>query len=461
MNSNPNSQNLLNLSPLDGRYQKNLSELAAIFSESGLIKTRIYVECEYLLALANTKIFPLLGEFSPAERKSIQAVYKNFSIKDAKRVKDIEAVTNHDVKAVEYFIKEVLEPQIGERIEFIHFGLTSEDVNSTSYALMLKEGVETVIIPQLKNILSLWKKNALRYKGLAFPARTHGQNASPTTLGKEILVFHQRLLRQIERLESQEYFGKFSGATGNFSSFLSASEELDWISFAKNFLHDLELKQNLVTTQIEPHDFVAEVCQTLQLANNILLDFSQDFWRYISDDFFKQKLKAGEVGSSAMPHKVNPIDFENAEGNIGLANALLEFLARKLPVSRLQRDLSDSTIFRNLGSSLGHMLLALKSLQRGIGKLEAQEENISKFLSSSWEVLAEPIQTILRSEGVEKPYEKLKELTRGKKITPEKINNFVKELDISPRAKEKILALRPENYIGLADQIVDRILGEK
>jgi len=452
------SHPLNNISPLDGRYKEKVAELSSIFSESGLIKTRILIECEYLISLSEEKKFPYLKEFSSSEKGKIRSIYKDFSLDSAKRVKEIEKTTNHDVKAVEYFIKEELEKGKIKETELVHFALTSEDINSTSYALMLKEAVNQVLIPELDTILSTLKEKSLQYKNLAFPARTHGQSASPTTLGKEILVFYQRLKRQKERLKKQDYLGKFAGATGNFSSFHSACNGLDWMSFAKNFLEKICLRQNLVTTQIEPHDFVAEICDKFKLINTVFLDISQDFWRYISDDFFAQKLKEGEVVSSAMPHKVNPIDFENAEGNFGLANSLFEFFSRKLPVSRLQRDLSDSTSFRNLGAAFAHTLLGFKAFKRGFSKISPNLEAISNNLKNSWELLAEPIQTILRCEGVENPYEKLKELTRGKKIDQEKITNFVNSLDISKETKNKILLLRPEKYVGLAEEIVEEVL---
>ena len=454
------TESIQNISPLDGRYREKVKSLSPFFSEFGLIRTRVLVECEYLISLSEEKNFSHLEEFSDQQKKEIRSIYENFSVEDAKRVKEIEKITNHDIKAVEYFLKEREEFKNSKETEFIHFALTSEDINSTSYAIMLKKANKEVLIPETKKVLSLLKQESLKYKGLAFPARTHGQSASPTTLGKEFLVFHERIKRQVKILEKQSYLGKFSGATGNFSSFVSANPKVDWILFSKKFLEKLGIEQNLVTTQIEPHDFIVEICDTFRRISMILIDLSQDFWRYISDDFFIQKLKENEVGSSAMPHKINPIDFENAEGNFALANSMFDFFARKLPISRLQRDLSDSTSLRNLGLAFGYIFLGFSSLQNGLSKISPNEKKILDTIKNTWEILAEPIQTILRLEGVEKPYEKLKKLSRGKKIDSEKIVDFVSGLKISKEAKEKILALRPESYLGLAKEISEKAISK-
>ncbi|MBT4937287.1 adenylosuccinate lyase [Candidatus Peregrinibacteria bacterium] len=445
----------LNLSPLDGRYTQKVSELGNYFSEFALIKYRIFVELKFLLALAAEPEITELTNFNNSEISEIESISKNFSEEDAQKVKEIEATTNHDVKAVEYFLKEKLQGKISNTaLEFIHFACTSEDINNLAYALMLRDGIAQGTIPTLEDLAKDIQKKALEWKSIPMLSRTHGQTASPTTLGKEFWIFSERLSRQLQILESQDYLGKLNGATGNFNAHLISYPEVDWKAFSKRFIEGIGLSANFATAQIEPHDFLAEVFHNFSRVNTILIDASRDIWSYVSLGYFKQKLKEGEVGSSTMPHKVNPIDFENAEGNFGLANALFSHLSEKLPISRWQRDLTDSTVMRNLGVAFGYSLLAYKSMLKGLSKLEVQKEKINMDLENSWEVLAEAIQTVMRRYGIEKPYEKLKALTRGNTIDKESIQNFVRTLEIPEKEKERLLQLTPQNYIGLAESLV-------
>lgn len=440
------------LSPLDGRYAMKVVSLSSYFSEAGLMRYRALVEGEYLIALSST---PGLGirKFTEAEKATIRKIC-DLSSSDAESVKDFEATTNHDVKAVEYFLKEKLgKTSLKNEIEWIHFGLTSEDCNNIAYALMLQDGLKNVVIPELEKISSNLSDFAKKYSGLSMLARTHGQSASPTTLGKEFSVFNARLKRQIDALKKFKILAKINGATGNYNAHVSAFPKTDWVGFSKKFIKELGLEANLLTTQIEPHDTYAELSDNMRRINTILIDFNQDMWRYISDAWIVGVPKKGEVGSSTMPHKVNPIDFENSEGNLGMANAMFNYFSTKLPISRLQRDLSDSTVERNFGSAFGYSMLAYASLLKGLGKIAVSEENIRQALNEHPEVIAEAIQTVLRREKVEMPYEKLKELTRGKKVTMEEFRIFIENLDVSPKVKKELLAFKPENYIGLASKL--------
>ncbi|MBP6884569.1 MAG: adenylosuccinate lyase [Candidatus Pacebacteria bacterium] len=447
------------LSPLDGRYADKVASLRPYFSEAGLMKYRAVVEGEYLIALSETAGLGL-RKFTDAEKATIRKVC-SLTPTDAEAVKAFEATTNHDVKAVEYFLKEMLgKTSIAEEIEWIHFGLTSEDANNLSYALMLRDGVNEVLIPALESIHEKLSGYSKEYARLPMLSRTHGQSASPTTLGKEFAVYAHRLGRQIEMLMNFKILAKINGATGNYNAHVSAFPDIDWVSFSKEFISSLnqnkdgaKLEANLLTTQIESHDTYAELCDTIRRANTILIDFNQDMWRYISDAWIIQKPKAGEVGSSTMPHKVNPIDFENSEGNLGMANAMLMYFATKLPISRLQRDLSDSTVERNFGSAFGYSILAYSSLMKGLSKIAVSEANIREALLSHPEVIAEAIQTVLRREKVEMPYEKLKELTRGRAVTMEEFGKFINALEVSDDVKKELLAFTPENYIGLAEKL--------
>ncbi len=437
------------ISPVDGRYRKQLEELAPYFSESALIRYRIRVEIEYFLALADEGIFKLPAK---VKRADLRGIYEDFTDEQAARVKEIEKVTNHDVKAVEYFIKDRLKDLGGEACaEWVHFGLTSQDVNNTAIPLLWKEAMEEVFLPALLNVISLLEKSARAWKNIPMLARTHGQPASPTRLGKEIMVFVERLNNQVELFSYIPYAAKFGGATGNFNAHKIAFPKRDWIRFGNNFVAEgLGLQRMQFTTQIEHYDNLAAHFDTLKRINSILIDFCRDIWTYISIDYFKQKTKAGEVGSSAMPHKVNPIDFENAEGNLGMANALYEHLSAKLPVSRLQRDLTDSTVLRNIGVPVAHALLALKSVEKGVNKLVLNEAQINQDLENNWAVVAEAIQTILRRERFPKPYEALKDLTRGQQnINQKTIHNFIKKLDVSEKVKKELLAVTPQNYTGV------------
>lgn len=439
------------LSPIDGRYASKVDALRPIFSEYGLIYHRVLVEIRWLQALANSKEITEVPTFSDQATQQLNAIINDFSEVDAERVKNIERVTNHDVKAVEYFLKEKIEghKELEDVSEFFHFACTSEDINNLAYALMLKRGRET-IMPTLASVNNELRKMAHVYAAIPMLSRTHGQPATPTTLGKEMANVVYRLDRQMQQIVTIEILGKINGAVGNYNAHLVAYPEIDWQSFAQSFVESLGLQWNPYTIQIEPHDYIAELFDAFRRANIILTDFSRDVWGYISLGYFKQKVIEGEVGSSTMPHKVNPIDFENAEGNFGLANALFEHLSNKLPVSRWQRDLTDSTVLRNLGVGLAHTLIALSSLQRGISKLEINETDLAADLDTNWEVLAEPIQTVMRRYGIEKPYEKLKELTRGRRITPEALSEFIDKLEIPDNEKTRLKKLTPDNYIGNA-----------
>lgn len=445
-----NSTSLTNISPIDGRYQAQTSDLKKYFSEYGLIKYRVRIEVEYFIALCELPV-PQLKSFDHSLFPKLRALYTNFNEADALRIKETEKTTNHDVKAVEYFLKEEFDKLSLEQYkEFIHFGLTSQDINNTSIPLSLKEGMNEVITPLLINVREEIHKYGNEWQSIPMLAKTHGQPASPTTLGKELEVFSVRLSEQLNTLSSIPFAAKFGGATGNMNAHYVAYPSQDWHSFAKTFVDEvLGLKRSYPTTQIEHYDHLAALFDNLKRINTIYIDFARDVWQYISMGYFKQKIKAGEIGSSAMPHKVNPIDFENAEGNLGIANALLEHLSAKLPISRLQRDLTDSTVLRNIGVPLAHMVIACKSLQKGIGKLELNQEAINADLEDNWAVVAEGIQNILRREGFPKPYEALKDLTRkNEKITEDSIQTFIEGLAVSDEIKKELKAITPFNYIG-------------
>ncbi len=449
------SSNILAISPLDGRYADKVSSLAPIVSEFGLIKYRVAVEIEWFKFLFSKAEFGL-PQLAPSDITLLDEIVSEFSVDDAKRVKTIEATTNHDVKAVEYLIKEKIAGNqlLNQQREFIHFACTSEDINNTSYALMLKELKEQVLLPELTKLTTQLSSLSNDYRDIAMMCRTHGQPATPSTMGKEFYNVVYRLQRQLKQLSAQEILAKINGAVGNYNAHLVAYPNVAWDQLAQEFIETkLGLSFNPFTTQIEPHDYQAEIYDNLRRINTILIDLSRDVWAYIGINYFKQKVKAGEVGSSTMPHKVNPIDFENAEGNLGLANALLTHLAEKLPISRWQRDLTDSTVQRNIGVAIGYMLLGLSSLSKGLGKLEINPSVIAADLDNNWELLAEPIQTVMRKCGMENAYEKLKDLTRGKKVDAAGIQLFVAGLDLPEAEKAKLAALTPHNYIGLADKL--------
>jgi len=440
------------ISPVDGRYYKQVSELSAYFSEYALIYYRVYVEIEYFIALCEIPL-PQLSEFDKKKYAVLRKIYEDFSEQDALHIKEIEKVTNHDVKAVEYFIKEQFEKlEIESFQEFIHFGLTSQDINNTAIPLSLKDALERQIKPLFRQVLFVLKRMSIEWKNVPMLAFTHGQPASPTRVGKEFLVFVERLERQLEMLDKIPYSGKFGGATGNFNAHHVAYPKMDWMAFANRFVEGLGLKRSKHTTQIEHYDNLAATFDCLKRLNTILTDLNRDMWTYISMGYFKQKIKAGEVGSSAMPHKVNPIDFENSEGNLGLASALFEHFAGKLPISRMQRDLTDSTVLRNIGVPLAHQCIALNSLIKGLGKVELNGEILKAELEDNWAVISEAIQTILRREGYPKPYEALKELTRtSDKITHDSISRFIETLDVSEAIREELRALTPFNYLGVVE----------
>jgi len=438
------------ISPVDGRYRRACESLSDYFSESALIRYRLRVEVEYFIALCELSL-PQLADFDPNRFEDLRDLYRNFSIDDAQRVKQIEKVTNHDVKSVEYFAKErFADLGLSAFSEFIHFGLTSQDINNTAVPLALKEAWERAVQPALDRVRSTLAELAFQWKAVPMLARTHGQPASPTTVGKELFVFVDRIDRQKELLAHIPFSAKFGGATGNFNAHCAAYPQVDWIGFADRLVNEvLCLRRCRVTTQIEHYDNLAAFCDGLKRINTILIDLNRDMWAYISFDYFKQKIKSGEVGSSTMPHKVNPIDFENAEGNLGVANALLEHLSAKLPISRLQRDLTDSTVSRNLGVPLAHSLIGLSSLSRGLGKVILHEEKIRQDLQSNWAVVAEGIQTILRREGYPEPYEALKALTRThERIDEAAIAAFIESLNVSDAVKAELKRLRPDTYIG-------------
>ena len=441
------------LSPLDGRYQTKLDSLRPYFSEYALIKHRAWVEIEWLKALAAEPSLKEIAAFSADTVKELDSAIASFSEVDAMQVKAIEARTNHDVKALEYWLKEKFDgnPEIKAASEFIHFACTSEDINNLSHGLMLKTARDIVMLPFLAELMSRLSELSHQLADQPMLARTHGQTASPTTMGKEIANVVYRLQRQQKQLTENEILGKINGAVGNFNAHLSAYPEFDWANFAKRFVQQLGLTYNPMTIQIEPHDYMAELYDTLARINTILIDLNRDIWGYISVGYFKQKVKAGEIGSSTMPHKVNPIDFENSEGNLGLANAVLRHMAEKLPISRWQRDLTDSTVLRNMGVAFGYTLLGYDSCLRGLNKLEINPVKLAEDLDNSWEVLAEPIQTVMRRFGIANPYEQLKELTRGKGgINKASLHAFIKELAIPNEAKQALLAMTPASYIGKA-----------
>ncbi|MDP3928200.1 MAG: adenylosuccinate lyase [Bacteroidota bacterium] len=439
------------ISPIDGRYQKQTELLGNYFSEFALIRYRVWVEVHYFIALVKLPLPQLAGKVSDLQLESLKGIYENFSLEQAERIKEIERTTNHDVKAVEYFLKEQME-LIGLQAasEFIHFGLTSQDINNTAIPMSLKHAIEGVILPSLWQVLHIMESQVLAWKDIPMLARTHGQPASPTRLGKEWEVFVSRIKVQLEQVNALTYPAKFGGATGNFNAHIVAYPQIDWLNFANQFCKDLGLNRSHPTTQIEHYDNLAALFDAFKRINTILLDFSKDVWQYVAMDYFKQKLKEGEVGSSAMPHKVNPIDFENAEGNLGLANALLEHLSAKLPISRLQRDLTDSTVLRNIGVPFGHILIAFKSLEKGLNKLLLNEDKLAIDLENNWAVVAEAIQTVLRREGFEKPYEALKMLTRkNEAITQQAIREFINALPVSEAIKAELHLITPQNYTGL------------
>ncbi len=440
------------LSPLDGRYAGKIGELRPIFSEYGLIKARLTVEIRWLQMLAANVGVTEVPAFSDQAQAFLDAMITGFSEADAMRVKEIERTTNHDVKAVEYLLKEKVagNDELAAVSEFFHFACTSEDINNLSYALMLKEARETVLLPGMKSIVQTIAAGAKQYAEQALLSRTHGQTASPTTMGKEWANIAYRLQRTSDQVAATPILGKINGAVGNYNAHLAAYPDLDWADIAKNFVESLGINWNPYTIQIEPHDYIAEMNDATALFNTILIYFGRDIWAYVSLGYFKQRVIAGEVGSSTMPHKVNPIDFENAEGNLGLANAILGHLAEKLPVSRWQRDLTDSTVLRNLGVGFGYSMLAYSSAQKGFSKLEINAGRINADLDASWEVLGEAVQTVMRRYGLENPYEQMKALTRGKGITPERLAEFIKDLDIPEEARQQLLDLTPASYTGNA-----------
>ena len=445
------------ITPIDGRYRNKVSELDDYFSEYALIKYRVLVEIEYFISLSQIPM-PLLEDINKEEVfVELRKIYTDFSLEDAAKVKEIEAVTNHDVKAVEYFIKEKIQDlDLGKATEFIHFGLTSQDINNTAIPMLLKNSVEEVYIPMLSEIIEHLKQLSSTWGEIPMLAKTHGQAASPTILGKEIYVFVERLQSQLKQLKSIEYSAKFGGATGNFNAHHIAYPEINWMGFADTFVEKtLGLKRSQYTTQVEHYDNLAALFDCLKRINTILIDFSRDVWQYIAMNYFKQKIVAEEVGSSAMPHKVNPIDFENAEGNFGIANAIFEHLSIKLPISRLQRDLTDSTVLRNVGVPIAHTIISFKSLMKGMSKLMLNSAVIKADLEDNWAVVAEAIQTVLRRESYPKPYEKLKELTRkNEKMTETTIHEFINTLDVSDDVKEELLLISPHNYTGIDMMIV-------
>ena len=441
------------VSPIDGRYAGKCAELREVFSEYGLVKRRVQVECAWLEALCDAKAIRECRALTAAERKALRALADGFSVADARRVKEIERTTNHDVKAVEYFLKEKVKgTSLEARSEFIHFACTSEDINNMSHALMLRDG-KKVLRAEMDALTA--KIAALAKETAAVPmlAHTHGQPASPTTVGKELAVVAARLRRQAAEIDRLVMPAKMNGAVGNFNAHLSAYPDVDWERLSRKVIESLGLRQNRLTTQIESHDGIAELFDAISRWNAVLLDFDRDVWMYISMGYFKQRMVKGEIGSSTMPHKVNPIDFENSEGNLGLANAVLGFMSRKLPISRMQRDLTDSTTLRNMGVGFGYTLIAIRSTLKGLGKLELNEARLAEDLDHNWEVLAEPIQTVMRKVGMDHPYERLKELTRGRRVNAEIMKAFVKDLDLPKADKARLLKLTPATYIGLAAKL--------
>ncbi|WP_416394611.1 adenylosuccinate lyase [Allohahella sp. A8] len=443
------------ISPIDGRYGSKTRALRAHMSEFALIRARTEVEIRWLIALADHPEIEEVPAFSAETRQFLSSLYEDMTEGDAQAVKDHEAVTNHDVKAIEYYIKDRLAAgeaprELAAISEYVHFACTSEDINNLAYALMLKRAMSEVVVPMINEISQNLAEMANSFADQPMLSRTHGQTASPTTVGKEFANVVARLQRQLKQIAGLEYLGKINGAVGNFNAHVSAYPQLDWEQLAQSFVESMDLTWNRYTTQIEPHDFIAEVFDAMVRVNTIIIDLDRDIWAYISLGYFKQKSVAGEVGSSTMPHKVNPIDFENSEGNLGIANAVMSHLARKLPISRWQRDLTDSTVLRNLGVGLGHTIIAFQATLKGLGKLELNAERLEADLQNSWEVLAEPIQTVMRRYAIEGAYEKLKDLTRGKAITADMLPPFIQGLEIPQDARDALLALTPRNYIGLA-----------
>jgi adenylosuccinate lyase len=451
------------LSPVDGRYGSKTKELREYFSEYGLIKQRVVVEVRWLQALSKHQDITEVPVFSNEANQLLNSIVDQFCEADAQRVKDIEATTNHDVKAVEYFLKEKVadNAELQAINEFIHFACTSEDINNLSHALMLKGGRDEVLLPYCNQLIAELTRLAKEYRSVPMMARTHGQPASPTTMGKEMANVAMRLKRQRDQIVNVELLGKINGAVGNYNAHLSAYPDIDWHVFAGKFVNDLGITWNPFTTQIEPHDYIAELYDAIARFNTILIDFDRDAWGYIALGHFKQRTIPGEIGSSTMPHKVNPIDFENSEGNLGIANAILGHLATKLPVSRWQRDLTDSTVLRNLGVGLGYAVIAYQSTLKGISKLQLNEASLLAELDNNWELLAEPIQTVMRRYGIEKPYEKLKELTRGKKVNAAVMAEFIDNLELPGEVKVELKKLSPANYIGDAIRLVDQLLADE
>jgi adenylosuccinate lyase len=447
------------LSPLDGRYAAKVENLRPIFSEYGLMKRRVLVEVRWLLALSKSEDIGEVAAFSPAARAALEAIAHGFSEDDAARIKTIERTTNHDVKAVEYFIKEKIAAsgELAKAAEFVHFACTSEDINNLAYALMLRDARADVLLPTLDAVIAKLRELAHALAAQPMLSRTHGQTASPTTLGKEIANVVARLERQRKQIAAVDIAGKINGAVGNYNAHAIAYPDIDWPAFSRRFVESLGLAWSGYTTQIEPHDAIAELGDAIRRANTILIDFARDVWGYISLGYFRQALKAGEVGSSTMPHKVNPIDFENAEGNLGIANALFGHFSEKLPISRWQRDLTDSTVLRALGTAFGHTEIALEALLRGIGKLNTDPARIAADLDASWEVLAEAVQTVMRRHGLPEPYEQLKALTRGERITREALQTFIGGLALPDDAKKRLLALTPATYTGVAAKLASSI----
>jgi adenylosuccinate lyase len=454
------SDDLLALSPLDGRYLRETESLREYFSEFAYIRDRLRIEIAYLITLSRET--HLIRELTSAELDFLNTLSNSFSLDDAHQIKDSERITRHDVKAIENFLRLKLAPtSFSDLMEFLHFGLTSEDVNNIAQAKALRVARDQVILPALDKILSQLVDLIRKYKSTPMLARTHGQPAVPTTFGKEIAVFYARLKKQYTRLASHRFEAKLNGAVGNFNALVSAAPQVDWMAFSEKFIYELGLKPNLITAQVLPYDNWIEYFDTLHLVNSILIDFAQDMWRYISDDYLKLKVVASEVGSSTMPQKVNPIDFENAEGNLGIANALFEHYARKLPISRLQRDLSDSTVRRTFGVTLGHSLVGYASLAKALERVEANESATRSELEAHWDVIAEGAQTILRAAGFSEAYDQLKSIARGKEITKEMFNQWIENLSVGESVKEKLRALSPLTYIGLAEEIAEKTLEEK
>lgn len=447
------------VSPIDGRYGSKTADLREYFSEFGLIKKRVTVEVTWLKKLSATPEIAEVPAFSEETVKYLDGIVENFSLADAERIKEIEKTTNHDVKSVEYFLKEkaAAVPELAKVSEFIHFACTSEDINNNSHALMLKDGRDKVLVPKISEIIEKVRELAHRYARVPMLARTHGQPATPTTVGKEMANVCYRMERQLKEIKETPILAKINGATGSFNAHMVAYPNVDWKKFSEEFVESLGLTWNPYTTQIEPHDYIAELFNAITRFNTILIDFDRDVWGYISIGHFKQKTIAGEVGSSTMPHKVNPIDFENSEGNLGLADAVMTHMAQKLPISRWQRDLTDSTVLRNLGVAFGYSMIAYASTLKGLSKLELNEEEIARDLDNNWEVLAEPFQTVMRRYGIPKPYEKLKALTRGQKVNAKVMEDFIETLDLPEEVKASLRKLTPATYIGLAAEFAENV----